>query len=290
MIPSPFIVTLVIRSLLILPFPHTYFQPDEFYQAFEPAHRHVFGFGFLTWEWRDLPTAGDDTWWHRTIIGGRMRGWIWPGIFVAVYKLLQSLCLDHTDLIVMAPRCVGVLVASLTDLYTYRLSAKVLGSGGSAAALFLSLTSLFNAHLLPRALSTSPETLLTTMALYYFPLPVPSSTSTSVNVPAAAMKHTTISSTTDTIVDKLNYVVMDRNPPFVVEPKQYVINPRRTLTNRRHKDNFALSVCLAMTALCIRPTTLSLWAFLGADLVWRMWRTKGLLGTLGIMTTAAVAR
>lgn len=42
---------------------------------------------------------------------------------------------------------------------------------GADSELFLSLASLFNAHLLPRALSTSPETLLTTMALYYYPLP-----------------------------------------------------------------------------------------------------------------------
>jgi phosphatidylinositol glycan class B len=66
--------------------------------------------------------------------------------------------------------------------------------------LFLSLTSLFNAHLLPRALSTSPETLLTTMALYYYPLPsfsrvqptaVPSSASTSPvdEKPAPHSKH-----------------------------------------------------------------------------------------------------
>lgn len=39
--------------------------------------------------------------------------------------------------------------------------------------LFLSLTSLFNAHALPRLLSTSPETLLVVWALVYFPLPPP---------------------------------------------------------------------------------------------------------------------
>lgn len=32
------------------------------------------------------------------------------------------------------------------------------------------MTSLFNGHLLPRALSTSPETLLTVAAVYYYPL------------------------------------------------------------------------------------------------------------------------
>lgn len=39
--------------------------------------------------------------------------------------------------------------------------------------MFLSLTSLFHAHILPRALSTSQETLLTALALLYFPLPGP---------------------------------------------------------------------------------------------------------------------
>jgi hypothetical protein len=29
-----------------------------------------------------------------------MRGWIWPGVFALVYKLLQSLGLDQTFLIV----------------------------------------------------------------------------------------------------------------------------------------------------------------------------------------------
>lgn len=30
----------------------TFFQPDEFFQSLEVAHRLVFGFGWQTWEWR----------------------------------------------------------------------------------------------------------------------------------------------------------------------------------------------------------------------------------------------
>lgn len=40
--------------------------------------------------------------------------------------------------------------------------------------MFLSATNLFHAHALTRSLSNSPETMLTTLALVYFPLPPPS--------------------------------------------------------------------------------------------------------------------
>jgi len=43
--------------------------------------------------------------------------------------------------------------------------------------MFLSATNLFHAHALTRSLSNSPETMLTTLALVYFPLPPPSPTS-----------------------------------------------------------------------------------------------------------------
>jgi phosphatidylinositol glycan class B len=43
--------------------------------------------------------------------------------------------------------------------------------------MFLSATNLFHAHALTRSLSNSPETMLTTLALVYFPLPPPTPTS-----------------------------------------------------------------------------------------------------------------
>ena len=29
----------------------TFFNPDEYWQSLEPAHRLAFGYGHLTWEW-----------------------------------------------------------------------------------------------------------------------------------------------------------------------------------------------------------------------------------------------
>lgn len=103
MVSRAFILALAIRSLSLL-HPHTFFQPDEFYQALEPAHHLVFGSGHLTWEWKDLPRAiafgGEGTWWAKYVEGGRMRGWLWPGIFSLVYKALDLLGLDQTFLLV----------------------------------------------------------------------------------------------------------------------------------------------------------------------------------------------
>lgn len=40
----------VFRVLIAL-LTQSYFQPDEYFQALEPAHKYVFGYGHLTWEW-----------------------------------------------------------------------------------------------------------------------------------------------------------------------------------------------------------------------------------------------
>jgi hypothetical protein len=89
-VPPALIIALAVRLLPALLLGQTFFQPDEYYQSLEPAHSLAFGYGHLTWEWRDLP-AGTECgpgggWYNQTVIGGRMRGWIWPGVFAAVYK------------------------------------------------------------------------------------------------------------------------------------------------------------------------------------------------------------
>ncbi|RSH89462.1 glycosylphosphatidylinositol anchor biosynthesis [Saitozyma podzolica] len=292
MIPPALVLALTVRSLSLL-LPHTFFQPDEFYQAFEPAHRLVFGYGHLTWEWRDLPHVASGSWWVDAIEGGRMRGWIWPGVFAGVYKGLQLSGLDQTSLVTFAPRVIGVLVAALTDFATYRLSIKVLGAGSGAAALFLSLTSLFNAHLLPRALSTSPETLLTTLALVFFPLPRPETPVAVVIgdqqlVASKSMRDVTRAEDADLAqirptdavrlkdVGEINYVVMDRIGPDVV--------PRE-----RVPDSLFYSASFAALAVCIRPTTLPFWAYLGGEHVLRVQRRQGFGAATVCIVQAATA-
>ncbi|KAA1121180.1 glycosylphosphatidylinositol anchor biosynthesis [Puccinia graminis f. sp. tritici] len=68
----------------------TYFQPDEYYQSLEIAHRLVFGYGNQSWEWRPLPDGST----------GGIRSPLHPFLFVPLYWLLRILRLDHTRLLV----------------------------------------------------------------------------------------------------------------------------------------------------------------------------------------------
>lgn len=117
-----FLFALVIRLVPAILLPQTYFQPDEFWQALEPAHYLVFGSGWLTWEWRQ---------------GGNIRGWLWPVVFACVYKALQMLGLDNSIWLTRAPRLMMAIIAAVTDWYTYRLAGNVLGVGYREAAVRL---------------------------------------------------------------------------------------------------------------------------------------------------------
>lgn len=64
---------------------YTFFQPDEFFQSLEVAHRMVFGYGKLTWEWQPI-TA--------------IRSPAYAALYVPIYWLLQRTGLDETSLLV----------------------------------------------------------------------------------------------------------------------------------------------------------------------------------------------
>jgi phosphatidylinositol glycan class B len=63
----------------------TFFQPDEYFQALEPAHNLVFGYGDLTWEWTSKPP---------------IRSILYPALNVPIYWILKILSLDQTFLLV----------------------------------------------------------------------------------------------------------------------------------------------------------------------------------------------
>src|SRR5262245_58250067 len=50
--------------------------PDEIYQSLEQAHRLVFGYGFVPWEFRD----GARSWFFPVILGGLLKAGSWMGI------------------------------------------------------------------------------------------------------------------------------------------------------------------------------------------------------------------
>lgn len=63
----------------------TFFQPDEFFQSLEVAHRSVFGYGHLTWEWlAQVP----------------VRSAFFPLLYMPVYYTLKLAHLDNSPLLV----------------------------------------------------------------------------------------------------------------------------------------------------------------------------------------------
>lgn len=99
----------------------SYIDPDEFWQSLEPAHRLVFGYGYLTWEWRR---------------GNAIRSWLFPLLFASTYKLLQLFGLDDNyGWLVSAPKLIQSLIATLLDYYTILLGIKHFGSSSSGTTV-----------------------------------------------------------------------------------------------------------------------------------------------------------
>jgi hypothetical protein len=78
------LIALLIRVAIALA-TRTFFQPDEYFQALEPAHFLVFGYGHLTWEWTSNPP---------------IRSILYPALNVPIYWLLKVFHLDETFLLV----------------------------------------------------------------------------------------------------------------------------------------------------------------------------------------------
>ncbi|KAI6166935.1 glycosyltransferase family 22 protein [Pisolithus thermaeus] len=146
----------VCLRLVIALFTQGFFQPDEYFQALEPAHKVVFGYGHLTWEWLSPQPV---------------RGVLYPAINIPAYWVLKVSGLDriYPATVVAGPRLIHGLLAALTDIWVCKLTREVLDEAYVRPAYFLSLTSFFHAMSLSRSLSNSLETSLTTIALTHFP-------------------------------------------------------------------------------------------------------------------------
>lgn len=62
----------------------TFFVPDEYWQSLEVAHRISFGYGYLTWEWKE-----------------GIRSYIYPLIISCFYTVLKIFNLDEAVFLVI---------------------------------------------------------------------------------------------------------------------------------------------------------------------------------------------
>lgn len=132
----------------------TYFQPDEFYQALEPAHKLVYGYGYTTWEW----TAG-------------LRSLLHPLLYAAAYHVASTVFPQSDSAAINSPRIIGALISTCTDYYMYRVALRFTGSKAIAQiSVILLLLSPFTWYFSTRSFSSTFETALMVAGLSYWPL------------------------------------------------------------------------------------------------------------------------
>lgn len=144
---SKFLVNYLFRlcnAFLLL----TYFQPDEYFQAWEPAYLAVHGVGYKTWEWR---------------VG--LRTSLVPRLFELIIRISDHFKVDHLVL----GKFVMAFVAACADFYTGKVAEMLLNSRKLGKwAWYVSMASTFNWYCLTRPFSNTFETALIITAFYYF--------------------------------------------------------------------------------------------------------------------------
>ncbi|CRK99265.1 CLUMA_CG012689, isoform A [Clunio marinus] len=124
----------------------TFFSPDEYWQSLEVAHKIIYGYGHLTWEWSQ-----------------GIRSYLHPVIISILYKILAVLKFDSVDFLVYLPRIFQALLSAYADYRFYNWCNKKKWS------LFIVATSWFWFYTGGRTIINSFEASLTTIALSYFP-------------------------------------------------------------------------------------------------------------------------
>lgn len=128
----------------------TFFQPDEFYQSLEVAHRVVFGYGYETWEWRE-----------------GLRSSLHPLIYAGGYYLTIFL---GEEWVFIAPKVINAILAAIGETYMYIFAVRYSNNKQiGKITLMLSIFNPFNWYVITRSFSNNLEMVLTCVALAYWP-------------------------------------------------------------------------------------------------------------------------
>ncbi|KAK4153673.1 glycosyltransferase [Chaetomidium leptoderma] len=156
----------------------TFFQPDEYFQALEPAWSIAFGGdsgAWMTWEWQH-----------------QLRSSLHPAIFGLAYKavdgvmsFLQLYPPFRAFILVALPTTLQSVFAALGDFYTWKLAMDIYGRQSNApwAALWMTVLNPWQWYCSTRTFSNSLETTLTIAALCYWPWEMLSDAKASDEVP-----------------------------------------------------------------------------------------------------------
>lgn len=81
---TPYVLAIALRVVVSLS-TRTFFQPDEYFQCLEPAHKIAFGYGQLTWEWAS---------------SNPIRSVAYPAIWALLFRFLALIGADSDKVIV----------------------------------------------------------------------------------------------------------------------------------------------------------------------------------------------
>jgi phosphatidylinositol glycan class B len=100
---------------------HSVFWPDEIHQSLEQAHRAAFGYGLLSWEFRD-----------------GARSWLFPGIIAAIWKLAAGVGIESSLTLVLLARLLMVSASVMAIWFAAKLATQVSGPiAGLAVAVIM---------------------------------------------------------------------------------------------------------------------------------------------------------
>ena len=126
----------------------TFFQPDEYFQALEPAWQMAFGPGsgaWITWASTYPPSKGLQNANKRQEWQHQLRSSLHPAIFASVYfvvdKFLEFVsCFPQFRAMIMSvlPNLVQGFFAAVGDYYTWQLAEKIYGTGSITAQTVVS--------------------------------------------------------------------------------------------------------------------------------------------------------
>ncbi|GAA5936177.1 putative glycosylphosphatidylinositol-alpha 1,2 mannosyltransferase [Sporobolomyces koalae] len=260
LVSTPLLLALAFRCVNAV-VSRAFFQPDEYWQSLEVAHRLVFGYGWSTWEWQPspgLPAGGKSSaaaWWSTLRDGGRggIRSPLSVLPTVAIYWVLRVAGLDGADeWLVLAPRLVQGCIAASSDMAIRTLAEMMLGPEFATATMVASLTSFFNFWTATRTFSNSTETALTVWALRWWPWELYRLAGTAANPSESSM---------------------------------------RSVKKRLSTGSLQTALILAALATLIRPSNAIIWLILGSRLFLQSStrRRRSILLTASLVSVFAVS-
>jgi phosphatidylinositol glycan class B len=99
------------------------FWPDEIFQSLEQAHRVVFGYGFIPWEFQE-----------------GARSWLFPGTFVLLWKVAAMVGVHSAVALVVLAKLFMVALALVGVYATIRIAERLGGANAGALAGLLAAT------------------------------------------------------------------------------------------------------------------------------------------------------